>query len=528
MKPKTITRIERKVGHRAQRLGGPRPTQSKRSQERPLAVGTFLEFVRRRNPSLLRYEHVPRLCGVLQRVADGAIRRLLVVMPPRYFKSEQVSRLFSAYYLRRYPKRKVGLACYGASLAWELSEEARNNFEGDGGRIRPETNAKRRWRTSQGGEMWADGVGGALLGRGYHLGLVDDPIDPQQAHSRTFQARFEKWWPEKFLSRQEPDAAVVVVMQRLAPEDPINYLLRREVGEKTEAAPEHWHVVCFDEIKSAAPLWRSSGPMGLPPTCTLEPDPRAVGEVLAPTRFDEPAVRALQRSAGPYARNAQRQQRPSAPSGDFWKQDWLLDYDELPEDAEAGGKDWDTAFTKNEANSASAFVESYRDRAGNIYIHDCGFEWYEFPELVAWMKRVRGPHHIEAKASGKSAAQTLRAEGVVVTEVPVTAGDKFARAQSVQTVVSGPLDDNGMQEIPGRVFVRRAIRGKLLESERQGLLSVTVEALLNGGPDLDLNDAFVQALTRHVHGAPGAVVVFGDPDGASDLDAAIEAYFNPD
>ena len=534
----------RKIQQQMRRLGAPSPDEvrerrrrARLARARPSGLpgdGSFRAFVEHVNPGLLQYEHVPRLLGVGQRVADGELTRVVVCMPPRYFKSETFSRLLSAYYLLRHPTRHVGLASYGAELAWSLSEEARNYYEAAGGQLRRETSAKKRWRTTEGGEMWAAGTGGPMIGFGYSLGIVDDPIDPIKAKSKTYQRQFEQWWPSKFLSRQNPatetvngaeldvPAAIVVVMQRLVPRDPVDFLLRREVGEQTEAAPERWHLVVCDEVKSSAPLWRAgkkdsagavtreAGPMNLPATCTLEPDDRAEGEVLSPSLFGPDRVAKMQASAGSAVRDAQRQQRPTTASGDFWRADWFGEYDELPADAQAGGKDWDTAYTKDEGNSASAYVETYSDAAGNVYVHDCAFEWYEFPELVAWMRRVRGPHYVEAKATGKSAAQTLRSERLPVSEVAVEGGDKLARAQSVQTVVSGLRDDAGeLLSIDGatqrgRVLVRRSVRARLLEDERQGLLSVTSETLADGGPDLDLNDAFVQALVRHTRRAPDA------------------------
>lgn len=454
---------------------------------------TFRDFVARRNPTLLHYEHVPRLLAVGERVVSGEIKRLLVLLAPRYFKTEVFSRLLPAYYLSRHATHKVGLGSYGAELAWSISEEARNYFEGDGGTVRRETAAKKRWRTQAGGEMWAAGVGGPMLGFGYHLGIVDDPTDPEKAHSPTYQRRFSEWWPAKYLSRQEPGAAIVFVMQRLGTSDPIDFLFRREMGEGTDHAPEHWHVVVCDEIKSDAPLGRWDGPRGLPPTCTLEPDERAVGEVLAPSRFDKETVERMQRSSGTYVTAAQRQQRPAAPTGDFWQKGWFRTYDELPRDAYNGGKDWDTAYTKEEHNSASAYVESYRGPGKPdefpIYIHDADWEWLEFPELVAWLKRLGGPHYIEQKASGKSASQSLERENVPVSEVKVD-GDKFTRAAAVQPVVSA-----------GRIFIHSALARRLLEGERQGLLRVTAEQLLATKPqDTDLNDAFVQAIHRHTGG----------------------------
>lgn len=429
-----------------------------------------------------------------QRLADGELSRVMVLMPPRYFKSETFSRLFNAYYLRRFPKRHVGLASYGAALAWELSEEARNYYELSGGLIRRETSAKRRWRTLAGGEMWADGVGGALLGRGYHHGTIDDPIDPEQAHSPVFQKRFREWFPSKFLSRQEPDATMLVVMQRLGPGDPIEFLLEREFD-----APQHWHVVICDEIKSDEPLWRGQGERGLPETCTVEPDDRPRGAVLAPSRFTLAEAGKLQRDSGPYVAKAQRQQRPTEPTGDFWRREWIDVYDELPPDAHNGGRDWDTAYTKNEANSATAFIESFRGKGDPesfpIYIHDCDWDWLETPEATEWIGRLPGPHYIEQKASGKSIAQTLRRLSVAVSEVPVDGGDKLARSAGVQPHVSN-----------GRIYVRRTILERLLlglhpdprRNGRQGLLSVTAEMLAADLGDLDLNDVFVQAINRHL------------------------------
>ena len=479
----------------------------RRDDEVEVVEGTFADYVARNNPTLLDVEHVPRLVSVGERIVTGELPRVIVVMPPRYWKTELFSRLLSGYFLRKHPRSNIGLASYGAELAWSISEDARNYFQKDGGKIRRETSAKKHWSTAERGEMWAAGVGGPLLGFGYDLGIVDDPTDPEKAHSPKYQRRFQEWWPAKWLSRQEPKARILVVMQRLGPEDPIDFLFRRELGLGTDRAPEHWHVVICDEIRSDEPLADYGGPRGLPPTCTIEPDPRPAvrkgfdvtkaepkdlppASVLAPSRFDIEAVIGMQRAAGAYVRDAQRQQRPSAPTGDFWKLDWFGTYDELPADAYNGGKDWDLAYTKDEANSASAFVESYRGpgELGKfpIYIHDADWEWLEFPELVKWMKEKSGPHYIEDKASGKSADQTLRRENISTNLVTVS-GDKLARASSVQPVVSNR-----------RIYVRSAIRKHLLEGARQGLLRVRAETLLAGGPDLDVNDVFVQAITRHV------------------------------
>jgi len=474
-----------------------------------VAVDNFWEFVGAVNESLLDFEHVPTLVEVAGQVASGEIDRLIVLMPPRYFKSETFSRLLPAYFLHANPTRHVGLASYSARLAWKLSGKAREYYEKAGGQTAQDTDAKKEWATTDGGRMWADGVGGSITGSGFHLGVIDDPMKPQHVRSRAYVETFRDWYPETWYNRQEPGARQIIVMQRLGQQDPIDFLFRREVGKDTDEAPEHWHVLALDEKKSDRPLAKYDGEKGLPPTCTLIRDDRPEGQILAPSRFGTEQVEKQQQAAGIHA-GPQRQQRASEPSGDFWDEGWFAVYgtesgdpvEELPDSAYDGGKDWDTAYTADEKNSASSYVESFRlpRERPDIYVTDCDIDWLEAPELVYWMggsppkgrvpdvTPVQGPHHVEAKASGKSAAQMLRREDVPVTEVQVD-GNKFVRAADVQPVVSA-----------GRVYVHASVEMRLLKHSEQGLLRVTAEQLLDGGPDLDLNDAFVQAIHRHTDG----------------------------
>ena len=518
------------AAERARAAAARRERRRARQQGAAAAVApeSFHAFVQRHNRTLLKYEHIPRLVEVCQRLIDtyadpvtGELRegweewepepgepnwrRLIFVMPRRYFKSEIICRLFAPYFLRRFPALWVGITSYGARLAERLSRRARDRYRDAGGKLRPDSAAVGLWETPDNGGVFAAGTGGPLLGAGYHLGISDDPIKPQDADSLAKQEEFEDWWPETFVSGAEPGAARLLIMQRLGATDPVDFLFRREIGEGTEAAPEGWHVVVCDEVKSSDPLWRANGPQGLPPTCTLHPDPREERGLLAVTRFSAKAVAKKHIQLGSAVSATMMQQRPGAPEGDFWRDAWFGTYgtddgdplEELPADAENGGCDWDTAFTKEEHNSASAFIRSYRtprlDEFGRprIYVVGFGFEWYEFPELVAWIRRTGGPHYVEDKATGKSAAQTLRREKITIHEVRVTGGDKLTRANSVQPIAEG-----------GRILVHASIRHKLLNAPRQGLLRVTRRALLNGGPDLDLNDVFVQAATRHARPEP--------------------------
>ncbi len=462
-----------------------------------LVYSTFEEYVAARHPALLEHEYMRRQIALAQKVVDGTIRRLMVFVPTQYGKSEIWSRLLPGYYLLKYPARRVALASFGADLAWELSSDARDNYADAGGQFRDGhiKGASRNWRTQRNrgasGGMWAVGIGGTSLGRGYNLGIVDDPVSPAQATRLAYQRRFQHWWPSQWLRGQRParlgGSAIVFVMQRLDIMDPAAWLLERE----NTGASEHWHILCLDEIHSDEPYGNQDGPLGFPKTCTVESDWRKKGEVLAPT-FRTPAeVQHLQATASPVVRAAQRQQRPMRPEGDFWKEEWfrIRIYDKLPNDAYNGGWDWDPAYTKNESNSGSAAIKSFRGPGEKdefkIYIEDMRLEYLEAPELIDLMKLLKGPHYVEQKASGKSVVQFLKTYKIIAHEVGVK-GDKLARASAAQPAVT-----------TGRVWINRLVYEQLMSGD-QGLLRITAEALQQDGEGLDLNDAFVQCIFRHL------------------------------
>ena len=293
-----------------------------RDRRRRVAKGRFHDFVQTINPSLLQYEHVPRLVDTAERVVSGEIDRLLVLMPPRYFKSEVFSRLLPAYVLTKRPASKVGLASYSATLAWKLSANARAYYKQLRGETADDTDAKKEWATRDGGEMWAAGIKGSITGSGFDIGIIDDPMKPIHAGSEAYIDAWETFWTDTWYNRQEPGAAMIVVMQRIGPRDPVDYIYRCLAGDGAEKMPEHWHVLCCDEIKSSEPLAKYDGPMGLPKNCTLIPDPRGEGDLLAPTRFDRDQVE-RQQSVGRSTVASQRQQRPSKSEGALWEDEWI-------------------------------------------------------------------------------------------------------------------------------------------------------------------------------------------------------------
>lgn len=173
----------------------------------------FREFIRRANPKYEFYPHAETLIAVLQRVADGELRRVMFFMPPRHSKSETVSRLFSAYYVYRFPMRWAAITSYGAKLAYSLSRNARNHYVLGGGSLAGDAAAVEKWETGQGGGLWATGVGGSATGFGFHLGIIDDPLkDAEAASSEQVREKQRDWYRSTFSTREEPGGAIVLVM----------------------------------------------------------------------------------------------------------------------------------------------------------------------------------------------------------------------------------------------------------------------------------------------------------------------------
>lgn len=291
------------------------PIPGRESTAGPLS---FREFVDRVRPGYRWHRHCRILAAVLQRVADGELSRVMIFLPPREGKSELVSRLFSAYYLYRYPERWVGLTSYGAELAYTLSRAARDNYREAGGAIRDDAEAVKHWETTAGGGLWAAGVGGPITGKGFHLGIIDDPIkNAEEAASATTRERQKEWYGSTFYTRESTDAgtAIVLVLTRWNQDDLAGWLLAQESDSEGDE-PERWHVVSYEAIKEATPP-------EIPATCTLEPDWREPGEALCPERRPVEKLRKIARRIGSYFWNALFQQRPRPAEGKLFKRAWF-------------------------------------------------------------------------------------------------------------------------------------------------------------------------------------------------------------
>jgi predicted phage terminase large subunit-like protein len=396
------------------------------SRQRQATADTFAHFIRQANPRYEFYPHVLRLLGVLDRVLNGSIKRLMVFMPPRHFKSETISRLFSAYYLAQFPYRWVGLAAYGADLAYSLSRNARTNYVATGGELR-QAKGMRQWETYGGGGMWAAGVGGAATGKGFNLGIIDDPLkNAEEASSETIRAKQKDWYRSVFTTRQAPDAAIIVIQTRWHEDDLSGWLLAQEHDE-----PEGWHIVCMEALKP-------DQPQPFPLTCTVEDDPRLPGAALCPERYPVQRLEQLRGQLGSYFFASLYQQRPTPPGGGMFQRDWFGIVGAAPAQA-TRIRAWDRAATEKDGDYTVGALLA-KDGDNVFYVEDVirgQFSDLATEKIIAQTAQIDAARgnvttwlEQEPGSSGKAVVQvTIRALAGYSVKAERSTGDKATRAQ---------------------------------------------------------------------------------------------------
>ena len=301
-------------------LGVPDPDRATTTRQGQL----FKDFIRNAFPTFQFHRLSELLIDLLQQVADGQLTRLIVCCPPRHGKSQLVSRLFPAYWASRHPELFCAIASYSGELAYAHSREARHYYRITGHALSKDSAAVGNWLTPQRGGCIAAGVRGPFTGKGYNLGIIDDPYKgPEDAKSALQRERLIDWLKSVWLTRAEPGltaegallpAAQVVVQTRWDHHDMTAWLLEQEAEEN----PEHWTVLNLPAIAEPEAI-----SMQIPHTCTKVADWRQPGEPLCPERVPLDVLQRIRTRLGSYWWNALYQQRPSPAEGLLFRKQWI-------------------------------------------------------------------------------------------------------------------------------------------------------------------------------------------------------------
>ena len=443
--------------------------------EKDKARNEFMEFVGKVWPDFIGGRHHSKMARAFERVANGECKRLIINMPPRHTKSEFASYLLPAWFLGKYPNKKVIQCSNTAELAVGFGRKVRNLVDSDeykelfpGLELRADSKAAGRWNTSKNGDYFAIGVGGTVTGKGADILIIDDPHSEQEAalaasNPDVFDKVYE-WYTSGPRQRLQPGGSIVIVMTR--------WSLRDLTGQVLKAAAarggEQWDVIEFPAIlPSGKPLWPEFWSLG---------ELTALREELPNSKWQ-----------------AQYQQNPVGNESAIVKRDWWQWWDkDEPPVCEYILQSWDTAFEKNNRADYSAgttwgiFKNEEDNNSSHIILLNTyrkRVEWVELKRDVFAEYNEYEPDGliIEKKATGAPLIYELRAMGIPVQEYTPSKGqDKIARLNSVSDIIAS-----------GKVWVPRTRWAEELVDE--------IAAFPSGEHD-DLVDATTLALMRFRQG----------------------------
>lgn len=400
--------------------------QYKESVARENAQSNFMGFVKTVWPSFINGRHHKVMAKKFEEIASGKIKRLIINMPPRHTKSEFASYLLPAWFLGKFPNKKIIQCSNTAELAVGFGRKVRNLVGSDvyagvfpNVALQVDSKAAGRWATNHGGDYFAIGVGGTVTGKGADLLIIDDPHSEQEAaiastNPEVYDKVYE-WYSSGPRQRLQPGGAIVVVMTRWAKRD----LTGRIVKSWLDKDGEEWEIIDFPAIlPSGKPLW--------------------------PEFWSLKELEALKLELPLSKWNAQYQQQPTSEEGAIVKREWWKIWEpERPPQCDFVIQSWDTAFTKNERSDYSActtwgvFYMNENENDPHVILLDAFKERMEFPELKEkayqhYMEWEPDAFVVEAKAAGSPLIYELRQRGIPVQEFTPTRGnDKIARINSV-------------------------------------------------------------------------------------------------
>jgi len=391
--------------------------------KRESAQNEYLKFVRQMWPAFIGGSHHEIMAKAFERVCNGELKRLIINMPPRHTKSEFASYLLPAWFLGRYPEKKVIQTAHTAELAVGFGRKVRNLVGDDDFKsvfkdvaLRQDSKAAGRWNTNKGGEYFAIGVGGAVTGKGADLLIIDDPHSEQEARSpdaSVFDPVYE-WYTSGPRQRLQPGGAIVIVMTRWHQRDLAGQILK---ASQQRDGSDEWEVIQLPAIMpSGNPLW--------------------------PEFWSKEELEKLKAELPSSKWSAQYQQDPTAEENAIIKREWWRPWEHKnPPNCEFVIQSWDTAFLKHERADYSACttwsVFYDEDDGANIILLDAFKERMEFPELKSVAYKMYNEWEpdaciVEAKAAGTPLIFELRQMGMPIGEfTPSRGNDKIARVNAV-------------------------------------------------------------------------------------------------
>lgn len=349
--------------------------------------------------------HLDLIDRAFQRIADGEKLQVMLTMPPRHGKSQRASRWGPLWYLRRHPEHRVMIASYGADLAeghgrW-VRDQLNEYHSTLGIRLHPGSRAASRFDLAQRrgssvtGGMVTSGVGGGLTGKGFNLGIIDDPFKGNDDSGSPAQRdRVYDWYRSVFYTRRAPNASIILINTRWHEDDLSGRLLANE--------PNRWIQIDLPAIADS-------------PQDILG---RPLGQALWPSQYGEADLADTRETLGERIWYAMYQQKPRPLEGGVWQWAWITNH-RTPPPAWPGITPNRVVVSVDHAggdslrNDEVGLICAARDAAGHLYVLDdrsrtMGADTWGTEVCTLAIERQADAIVVENNFGGDMAAQVVR------------------------------------------------------------------------------------------------------------------------
>lgn len=403
--------------------------------ERPKGIEEFL---------LEPYHYI--IADTLEKVYRWEITRLIINIPPGFWKTELITKHFPVHSTWRNPYLQVIVTWFSATLTKWFSAEAKEIYESPtfkkafprSPKLSESQNTKEHWINKDGWSYYATGIGWAITGKRANIFIIDDPIKPKEAAtSDTKRIWVNNWFDNTVISRlRDPSKdAIVIIMQRTHDDDLC------------------WHLISKMEDGS----WEEYTVLSLPAEMEeyMAFDTKYwffeynEWDVLSPQRFPIESLHMLEKSYWPVNYNCQYQQNPIAKWSQEFHEEWFRYYDEIPNEKWRVFTTVDPAFSKKKTadDSVITTVKFIDDKCYILEQTGWKFDPAELEDNIIYHIKKWWPETvwIEAIAAQTTITFSLRrrflSEWIYKTEIEEIRqkDDKWAKIRSLV-----PLYRNGL------------------------------------------------------------------------------------
>lgn len=357
--------------------------------------------------------HLEVICHYLEEVYKGNIKRLIINMPPRALKSLTINVAWLAWLMGKDPTIRIISASYSQHLSIKHALDSKFlinskffNLVFPELILHSDQNKKEKFTTTKQGFRFSTSIGGSVTGEGGNILILDDPHNAMHVNSLKRREFVINWFKQSFASRldNKKDGKIILVMQRLHPEDLTGFLLKNQ--------QDNWVHLNIPAIASKTLYYNLGKEIFI----------FKQGEYLHPEREDKEELARAKQELGDTTFSAQYLQKPLQKNSGIIHKSWFCYYESISKiQFSSIIISWDTAIKTADNNSYSV-ATCWGEYQQKYYLLDLIRDKLEYPFLKKAVINFAQKWQadlvlIEDKASGQSLIQDLKYQPLKVIAI---------------------------------------------------------------------------------------------------------------